>query len=93
MNLIFYIAISMISSLTPFFDNHIPMPAPIKNETKLVIKTVKKTFLVIKVFLFFSLQGVESFELFEVLILLEDEDFRLRMVAKVHSLQIQKQSG
>jgi len=40
----FYIQTSiMASSLTPFLDNHIPIPAPTKNDTKLVIRTVKKT--------------------------------------------------
>jgi len=75
--------------LIPFLDNQMPSPAPIKKETKLVIKTVKKTFLlVMKVLFLLSLEGnVESFELFELLILLEDEDFRLRIVANVHSLQ------
>jgi len=85
----FYRAISTISSLIPFLDNQIPRPAPIKNETKLVIKTVKKTFLLVMKFLFLlSFEGnAESFELFELLILLEDEDFLLRIVANVHSLQ------
>ena len=42
-----------------------------------------------KVLFLLSLEGnVESFELFELLILLEDEDFRLRIVANVHSLKI-----
>ena len=39
-------------------------------------------------FLLSLVQGnAESFELFELLILLEDEDFRLRIVANVHSLK------
>ena len=38
-----------------------------------------------------SLEGnAESFELFELLILLEDEDFLLRIVANVHSLKNRK---
>ena len=72
--------------------NSYPRPAPIKNETKLVIKTVKKTFLLVMKFLFLlSFEGnAESFELFELLILLEDEDFLLRIVANVHSLKNRK---
>ena len=73
-------------------QNSYPRPAPIKNETKLVIKTVKKTFLLVMKFLFLlSFEGnAESFELFELLILLEDEDFLLRIVANVHSLKNRK---
>ena len=38
-----------------------------------------------------SFEGnAESFELFELLILLEDEDFLLRIVANVHSLKKRK---
>ena len=38
-----------------------------------------------------SFEGnAESFELFELLILLEDEDFLLRIVANVHSLKNRK---
>lgn len=75
----------MASSLTPFLDNQIPIPAPTKKDTKLVNKTVRKTSLE-KMLFFLSLQGGElSFELLKALSLLEEEDFLLLTLVKVHS--------
>lgn len=62
--------------------NSYPIPAPTSKDTKLVMSTVKKTSFEKR--LFFLSFG-DAFALLGVLSLLEEEDFRLRTLAKVHS--------
>ena len=62
-----------------------PIPAPTSNDTKLVMSTVKKTSFEKRLFFLLSLQFGDAFTALGVLSLLEEDDFRLRTLVKVHS--------